>query len=84
MFTNHWDPTEVIWCPQITPMGSQRLTEMSTGNIKKMFLGNNMRPMRAADNLTAIYEQPIAVVERSRARTVFARSNTAIVGSNPT
>jgi hypothetical protein len=28
--------------------------------------------------------QPIAVAERSRARTVFARSNTAIVGSNPT
>jgi hypothetical protein len=27
---------------------------------------------------------PIAVAERSRARTVFARSNTAIVGSNPT
>jgi hypothetical protein len=27
---------------------------------------------------------PIAVVERSKARTVFARSNTAIVGSNPT
>jgi hypothetical protein len=28
--------------------------------------------------------QPIVVAERSRARTVFARSNTAIVGSNPT
>jgi hypothetical protein len=27
---------------------------------------------------------PIAVAERSRARTVFARSNTAIVGLNPT
>jgi hypothetical protein len=27
---------------------------------------------------------PIAVVERSKARTVFASSNTAIVGSNPT
>jgi hypothetical protein len=27
---------------------------------------------------------PIAVAERSRARTVFARSNSAIVGSNPT
>jgi hypothetical protein len=27
---------------------------------------------------------PIAVAERSRARTVFTRSNTAIVGSNPT
>jgi hypothetical protein len=30
-----------------------------------------------------ISEQPIAVAERSEARTVFARSNTAIVGSNP-
>jgi hypothetical protein len=29
-------------------------------------------------------EKPIAVAERSRARTVFALSNTAIVGSNPT
>jgi hypothetical protein len=28
--------------------------------------------------------RPIAVGERSKARTVFARSNTAIVGSNPT
>jgi hypothetical protein len=27
---------------------------------------------------------PIAVAERSKARTVFARSNTAIVGLNPT
>jgi hypothetical protein len=27
---------------------------------------------------------PIAAAERSEARTVFARSNTAIVGSNPT
>jgi hypothetical protein len=27
---------------------------------------------------------PIAVAERSRARTVIGRSNTAIVGSNPT
>jgi hypothetical protein len=26
---------------------------------------------------------PIAVAERSKARTVFARSNTAIVSSNP-
>jgi hypothetical protein len=28
--------------------------------------------------------EPIAVAARSKARTVFARSNTAIVGSNPT
>jgi hypothetical protein len=27
---------------------------------------------------------PIAVAARSKARTVFARSNTGIVGSNPT
>jgi hypothetical protein len=30
------------------------------------------------------HDMPIAVAERSKARTVFARSNTAIVGSNPT
>jgi hypothetical protein len=29
-------------------------------------------------------KKPIAVAARSKARTVFARSNTAIVGSNPT
>jgi hypothetical protein len=31
---------------------------MSTGNIKKkaMFLGSNVRPVRGADNLAAIYE----------------------------
>jgi hypothetical protein len=30
---------------------------MSTGNIeKKMFLGSKVVPVRAADNLTAIYE----------------------------
>jgi hypothetical protein len=34
--------------------------------------------------LLCYYYMPIAVGERSRARTVFARSNTAIVGSNPT
>jgi hypothetical protein len=28
--------------------------------------------------------KPIAVAARSKARTVFARSNTEIVGSNPT
>jgi hypothetical protein len=28
--------------------------------------------------------EPIVVAERSKARTVFARSNTAIVGSNAT
>jgi hypothetical protein len=32
---------------------------MSTGNIKKMFLGSKEWPVRGADNLTAIYE-PIA------------------------
>jgi hypothetical protein len=34
--------------------------------------------------IVRIIALPIAVVERSKARTVFARSNTAIVGSNPT
>jgi hypothetical protein len=34
---------------------TQPLTEVSTGNIKKlMFLGNKVRPLRGADNLTAI------------------------------
>jgi hypothetical protein len=33
---------------------------------------------------THLRKKPIAVAERSRARTVFDRSNTAIVGSNPT
>jgi hypothetical protein len=35
-------------------------------------------------NVRQILSKPIAVVERSKARTVFARSNTAIVGSKPT
>jgi hypothetical protein len=35
---------------------TQPLTEMSTGNIKKMFLRSKVRPVRAPDNLTAIYE----------------------------
>jgi hypothetical protein len=34
--------------------------------------------------IVLIYCTPIAVAVRSEARTVFARSNTAIVGSNPT
>jgi hypothetical protein len=29
---------------------------MGTENIKKMFLGSKVRPVRAADNLTATYE----------------------------
>jgi hypothetical protein len=29
---------------------------MSTGNIKKTFLGTELLPVRGADNLTAIYE----------------------------
>jgi hypothetical protein len=33
---------------------------------------------------TFIYYKPIAVAALSKARTVFARSNTEIVGSNPT
>jgi hypothetical protein len=37
---------------------TQPLTEMSTGNIKKKkkFLESKVRPVRGADNLTAIYE----------------------------
>jgi hypothetical protein len=35
-------------------------------------------------NAWRIIEMPIAVAARSKARTVFARSNTEIVGSNPT
>jgi hypothetical protein len=34
--------------------------------------------------MTHIPDVPIAVAERSKTRTVFARSNTEIVGSNPT
>jgi hypothetical protein len=38
-----------------------------------------------ADRTTdATYDEPIAVAARSKARTVFARSNTEIVGSNQT
>jgi hypothetical protein len=37
--------------------GAQPLTQMSTGNIKKiMFLGSIARLVPGADNLTAIYE----------------------------
>jgi hypothetical protein len=36
---------------------TQPLTEMSTRNFKiMMFLGSKVRPVRKADNLTAIYE----------------------------
>jgi hypothetical protein len=36
---------------------TQPLTEVSTGNIKKiMFLGSKVWPVHGADNLTAIYE----------------------------
>jgi hypothetical protein len=35
---------------------TQPVTEMSTGGVKKiMFLGSKVRPVRGADNLTAIY-----------------------------
>jgi hypothetical protein len=35
---------------------TQALTQMSTKNIKKMFVGSKVRSVRGADNLTAIYE----------------------------
>jgi hypothetical protein len=35
-------------------------------------------------NIYSLPSQPIAVAAGSKARTVFGRSNTAIVGSNPT
>jgi hypothetical protein len=35
---------------------TQPLTEIGTGNVKKMFLGSKVRPVRGADNLAAIYE----------------------------
>jgi hypothetical protein len=43
------------------PSGRTRpLPEMSTRNIKKiMFLGSKARPVRWADNFTAIYEQTV-------------------------
>jgi hypothetical protein len=36
---------------------TQYLSETSTGNIRKMFLGSKGRLVRGTDNLTAIYEQ---------------------------
>jgi hypothetical protein len=45
---------------------------------------DNVAPSIHKKKIAFIYFRPIAVVERSKARTVFARSNTAIVGSNPT
>jgi hypothetical protein len=47
--------------PITRPRGfTQPLTEMSTRNIKKkMFLGSNVRRVRKADNLTAIYEPTV-------------------------
>jgi hypothetical protein len=33
---------------------TEPLTEMSTRNIKKMFLGSKVRPVRGADSLTTI------------------------------
>jgi hypothetical protein len=40
---------------------TEPLTEISTRNIKQiMFLGSKVRPVRAADNLTTIYYEPIA------------------------
>jgi hypothetical protein len=42
------------------------------------------RPDEANDFFFKLPNKPIAVAERSRAQTVFSRSNTAIVGSNPT
>jgi hypothetical protein len=45
-------PTEMVEALGFT----QALTEMSTGNIKKMFLRSKVRPVRRADALGAIYE----------------------------
>jgi hypothetical protein len=59
-FDSRW--VEILNVPnpsgRTRPWGfSQPLTEMSTGNIKKiMFLGNNVRLALGADNLSAIYE----------------------------
>jgi hypothetical protein len=37
------------------------------------------------DYFVGVYDKlPVTVAERSKARTVFARSEAAIVGSNPT
>jgi hypothetical protein len=42
---------------------TQPLTEMSTRNIKiMMFLGSKVRPVRGADNLTAICEAIVQTV----------------------
>jgi hypothetical protein len=53
--------------------------EHSTECFKKSFT-----TLKVNINLFRRHLLPIAVAERSKARTVFARSNTAIVGSNPT
>jgi hypothetical protein len=42
----------VIFCTMFT----QPLTEMSTGNVKIMFLGSKVRRVGRVDNLTAISE----------------------------
>jgi hypothetical protein len=50
---------------------------------RRLFLPKTARLLWSQTDATYV-KLPIAVAERSRARTVFARSNTAIVGSNPT
>jgi hypothetical protein len=50
-FETQWG--EIWYLPN--PSGRSRpLTEMSNGNIKKMFLGSKVWPVRGAENLTAI------------------------------
>jgi hypothetical protein len=60
---------------------------MDTKVQKKVFY-NKFSPSSvsysADNNITCNDRTPIAVAARSKARTVFARSNTEIVSSNPT
>jgi hypothetical protein len=55
-FEPRWDEIVNLPNPSGRTRPTQPLTEMSTGNIKKMFLGSKVRLVRGADNLTAIYE----------------------------
>jgi hypothetical protein len=45
---------------------------------------NIHRPLKVKNILTKELQSPVTVAERSKAYTVFARSEAGIVGSNPT
>jgi hypothetical protein len=57
-FETRWGEILNLILPAALRQGfTQPLTELSTGNIKKIiFLWSKVRPVRGADNVTAIYE----------------------------